>query len=99
MYLKKQWICGRFSGLFIATMGYTYVLYMISTNLFKVSNVPLEALGCSQPNGVLPEKISYFVDEDAFLFKKNPRRSSLIGKSVRDFLEQRNLYGFLMDFS
>ena len=44
---------------------------MISRNLFKVSDVPLEALGCSQPNGVLPEKISYVVEEDAFLFKKN----------------------------
>ena len=44
---------------------------MISRNLFNVSDVPLEALGYSQPNGVLPEKISYVDDEDAFLFKKN----------------------------
>ena len=47
---------------------------MISRNLFNVSDVPLEALEFSQPNGVLPEKISYVVDEDAFLFKKNPQK-------------------------
>ena len=47
---------------------------MTSRNPLNVSDVPLEALGFSQPNGVLPEKIVYVVDEDAFLFKKNPQK-------------------------
>ena len=52
----------------------------------KVSDVPLEALGCSQPNGVLPEKISYFVDEDAFLFKENPQK---VRKNPKSFQFQK----------